>query len=144
MGRHGKDWEQYVGKEFGMLKVLEILPREYRPGGKAKPIMALCRCECGTEKAISISQVVRARVASCGCMQGKCSRALPAWRLGGRDAAVVARLKPKYKCKATLPECLWSSQEHLCCHECDKYSHCPYTPCRNSPEKCGAKLREKH
>lgn len=50
-----------TGKKYGRLEVL------LRAASGSKRPMWLCRCECGTEKAIRADHLVAGKVVSCGC-----------------------------------------------------------------------------
>jgi len=51
-----------VGRTFGRLTVLRISHR------RGKNLYWLCRCECGTEKAIFGADLKRGKTTSCGCL----------------------------------------------------------------------------
>lgn len=46
------------GRKFGRLTMLTKLPNN----------RALCLCDCGTEKSITISHIIRGKIQSCGCL----------------------------------------------------------------------------
>lgn len=52
-----------IGKKFGRYTVLQ----EIRQTGKRRHM--LCRCDCGTEKVISIDKLKRGTTKSCGCLK---------------------------------------------------------------------------
>lgn len=55
--------------DFGFLKVLEeVEPKVYHYTHRdAKMRMMLCRCKCGTEKVVSLNNLIRGTTISCGC-----------------------------------------------------------------------------
>lgn len=58
-----------AGQKFGMLEVVDPEVRipsaqKSRPGGWRA---ALCRCECGNEKAVRLNHLLTGSVSSCGC-----------------------------------------------------------------------------
>lgn len=67
MGRTIYKDEDLIGKKFGKLTILSIYLKEV---GKTKPEKnryAHCKCDCGNETDISISDVCRGKRRSCGC-----------------------------------------------------------------------------
>lgn len=54
---------EYTGKRFGRLIVLSLVGT-----GRGKSFW-LCRCDCGTEKAICAGNIKSGRTKSCGCLQ---------------------------------------------------------------------------
>lgn len=52
----------HIGKKYNCLTILEEL---------SKPSRVIVRCECGTVKTVSKSQVLRGRTKSCGCIKSK-------------------------------------------------------------------------
>jgi hypothetical protein len=57
---------QLIGQTFGRLTVIGNAPNYVSPGGQ-RHSQWLCRCECGTEKAIRGSELRKGAVQSCGC-----------------------------------------------------------------------------
>lgn len=57
--------EDLAGRRFGCLTVLE------KTSSKNKHTMWLCRCDCGTEKAVNADNLVRGLTRSCGCAAQK-------------------------------------------------------------------------
>lgn len=70
IGHNGKGvWAiESIGEVFGRLKVLSIIERK-----NAKPI-AVCLCECGKEKNISLQDLRNGKTRSCGCLLSEASR----------------------------------------------------------------------
>ena len=56
----------YVGKKYGRLTVVRSLKPEERQSQNKK---WLCRCECGREVQVDISQLTRGNTKSCGCFR---------------------------------------------------------------------------
>lgn len=64
-----KFWNEYVGKKFGLLKVLEIIEPK-----QAKNLLGLevgrtyfaCKCKCGEVKFLPAGNVKSGAIASCG------------------------------------------------------------------------------
>lgn len=55
----------HAGKRFGRLIALNLIPRKTRWGNRIWE----CKCDCGTIKEISSSQLVAGYSRSCGCLQ---------------------------------------------------------------------------
>lgn len=62
----GKPIRDLSDQQFGKLTVLTRTQSDKH--GNAR---WLCRCECGTEKAVATPELVRGKTKSCGCSQGK-------------------------------------------------------------------------
>ena len=57
-----REWPTLIGEKFGMLTVIEQAP------SSAKGLRRwLCRCDCGTEKIVTGSNLRRGTTVSCGC-----------------------------------------------------------------------------
>jgi len=54
-----KNIKDLTGKVFSYLEVIKL--------AQTKPVRWLCRCECGNEKLIDTSNLVRGATKSCGC-----------------------------------------------------------------------------
>lgn len=63
-----KNPNEYIGKKYGNLTVLEIIPGNSRikPEMKAQ---ARCKCDCGNEKNIQFSHMKNGNTSSCGCLR---------------------------------------------------------------------------
>jgi len=71
-----KNIKDLTGKTFNYLTVLKL--------AQTKPVLWLCRCECGVEKFIDTSNLVRGSTKSCGCMKAQLvSRATSTHRESG-------------------------------------------------------------
>lgn len=57
-----------IGVSFGRLTIIKRADDRIAPGNKLKA-MAICRCECGNEKAIAVESLRRGHTKSCGCIQ---------------------------------------------------------------------------
>lgn len=59
----------YIGKKWGRLTLVKLLPLERREDGKGAIRMALFRCDCGSpDKVLQFKNVVRSKsTVSCGC-----------------------------------------------------------------------------
>lgn len=55
--------KDYTGQEFGKLIIIKMIY------GKYQKTKALCRCECGNEKVISIQNILNGHMQSCGCYE---------------------------------------------------------------------------
>ena len=53
-----------LGKKFGKLKVLGFGDKR----GKSSSQFWLCKCECGNEKVLSASHLIKRQIVSCGCL----------------------------------------------------------------------------
>lgn len=51
-----------IGQVYGKLTITGLIYNE-----KAKRNYALCKCECGNEKVVSISNLIKGATTSCGC-----------------------------------------------------------------------------
>jgi len=58
-----KNIKELTGKTFNYLTVLKL--------AQTKPVLWLCRCECGVEKFIDTSNLVLGRTKSCGCKKAE-------------------------------------------------------------------------
>ncbi len=56
------------GDKFGNLTVLKEVEPFRQPSGQTQRGI-LCKCDCGNEKVIRLSQLIRLRISSCGCKQ---------------------------------------------------------------------------
>lgn len=66
MGKTKKDISQLIGQTFNRLTLIEeIEPMRY---GTTTVRRALFKCNCGTEKAIYLLNVVSGQIKSCGCI----------------------------------------------------------------------------
>jgi hypothetical protein len=65
-----------VGKEFGLLNVIEVSPRELWKGGTQ---YWLCKCQCGKTKHIRTSHLVLGKTISCGCLRLRKGKNNPNW-----------------------------------------------------------------
>lgn len=63
--------DNFIGKKFGRLTVLEIVPKDKRIGGKdaIKRTQYLCQCDCGNKSIVTQLNLVRGRTRSCGCIR---------------------------------------------------------------------------
>lgn len=62
--RYKKDDEELIGKKFGKLTILEVIPGSRNKRKRVKYI-----CECGTIKIVTKMDVTRGHSKSCGCMR---------------------------------------------------------------------------
>ncbi len=61
--KHGKSYEELVGKKFGKLKVLSVYRRERE--GKRALYRAKCQCDCGNKKDIDAIYLKFSRTGNC-------------------------------------------------------------------------------
>ena len=61
--------DEFIGKKFGRLTVIEALPRERDAGGVLKKEMWLCSCECGNSHTSQKNHLVSGGTTSCGCLK---------------------------------------------------------------------------
>ena len=124
-----------VDKRFGMLVVLEELPR--RPGDKQ--VRYSCRCDCGTIIETDAA-CLRGGKKSCGCLRSRNkelrlkreeekreSRMLTKERLKSQKFNVICP-HPSSRCNL--------SKAGLCCTDCDQNAFCDEA-CKNMPQSCG-------
>lgn len=101
----GKRAKDEVGKVYGRWTVLERVENHGRNG------TFLCRCECGTERAVQGRGLRSGKSQSCGCLHAELQRASAAvWRTGAyKEApgyqAVHQRLRVE-KGRASEHECV--------------------------------------
>lgn len=62
-----RDYKDLIGRRFGALTVIRILPRERAENGRLKRAMAVCQCDCGKEKVAGCNDLLGGRYSSCGC-----------------------------------------------------------------------------
>lgn len=130
-----KDYTEYLGREYGRLTVIEILPRKYDKNGRMSKQEVRCRCRCGNTVVVQLAHLRHGYKISCGCYRKPSKR-----DKNEREPYVIEVLKAKYYCDYTTPACARSEIAHLCCCECDKRSKCG-NACQITPDKCGAKGR---
>lgn len=75
-----------IGKRFGHLEVIE----EVRHCGR---LAALCRCDCGVEKAILVHNLM-ARTKSCGCQKGSMIADTKKLDLAGKQFGRLTAIEP--------------------------------------------------
>lgn len=86
--------ESLVGQRFGRWTVIDSAPNRVSASGKTRSIMWLCRCDCGTEKAVGARALKTGMSTSCGCLQKeRVSEALTDDLVGFEfgDLTVIAR-----------------------------------------------------
>ena len=57
-----------TGQRFGRLVVIEEGPPHYTSGNN-RQVCWICKCDCGTIKTITASQLLNGNVKSCGCLR---------------------------------------------------------------------------
>ena len=65
-GRHGRFRDDLLGKEYGKWKVIGRIEKTI--SGQA---FWMCKCECGTERAVRAGLLTRGASTNCGCVNGK-------------------------------------------------------------------------
>lgn len=63
-----------TGKRFGRLVVLKEAKPHISKSGKTKMRMWLCRCDCGVEKEILGTSLMKGATKSCGCLNSEAAR----------------------------------------------------------------------
>lgn len=63
-----KDWSLYIGSRFNRLEILDYKRERFN---KKSVVKFLCKCDCGNEKWINASNVIRGISKSCGCGERK-------------------------------------------------------------------------
>lgn len=81
----------FTGTKSGMLTVLRLTRRI----GKGR-WMCLCKCECGKETEIRVSQVVSNATRSCGCLQHRRFENNPRWKPDARETKRDRKCRPEY------------------------------------------------
>jgi hypothetical protein len=56
------------GDKFGNLTVIKEVNAYRQPSGQTQRAI-LCQCDCGNQKTVRLSQLIRLRIISCGCKQ---------------------------------------------------------------------------
>ena len=64
--KHGKTYDDMIGKKYHMLKVLNIYNAEKDKRGRNRKL-ADCLCECGNKKVVRAEALKAGRYVSCGC-----------------------------------------------------------------------------
>ena len=65
--------QELVGKKFARLTVLDIQPY-YTSTGKTNGFSAVCRCDCGNIKNVTVHCLLKGTTTSCGCLQKEKAR----------------------------------------------------------------------
>lgn len=60
-----------IGEKFGRLTILEIF---YKQGKYQQNSFVKCKCDCGNEKVLSLSEIKRGKTSSCGCLRKEISK----------------------------------------------------------------------
>ena len=63
----GSEMDDFIGRKFGRLTVIDVLPREWDEKWKMKPMSYKCQCECGNQHDVLRSSLLSGRTNSCGC-----------------------------------------------------------------------------
>ena len=64
--------QNWIGKEFGLLKVQSIAQKSYYDtNGKYHPLKLQCRCTCGNTTIVFASTLASGHTSSCGCLKSK-------------------------------------------------------------------------
>lgn len=63
-----RQYEEFIGKKFGKLLVVDFGEDYISPSGKRKHRF-ICRCECGKESLVDIYSLQNGSVKSCGCQK---------------------------------------------------------------------------
>src|SRR6185437_8424036 len=66
MPRYAPNKRELAGQTFGRWTVLARAPNRQQPRNRYVTYW-LCRCECGTERAVNTQNLVQGRTTSCGC-----------------------------------------------------------------------------
>jgi len=88
-----KSIKHLIGKKYNRLTIIsEIELKKYEPK------KVLCRCDCGKEKIIVLSNIIKGKSKTCGCMQGMSTHKLSEHRLYDTWTNMKQRcLNPKNK-----------------------------------------------
>lgn len=66
----GRKAEDLTGKKFGLLTAIKrVDDKIYQSGNRS--VMWLCKCECGNEKIVAKTALVKNETRSCGCLKGE-------------------------------------------------------------------------
>lgn len=74
MKRHKtlEEWkDELVGKQFGMLTVLDVQPHIRKSSGKKDGSKAVCICKCGKTHLVVAPKLIRGEYPSCSCCSGR-------------------------------------------------------------------------
>lgn len=124
-----------VNRKFGMLLVLEELPR--RPGDRQ--VRYSCLCDCGNTVETDAA-CLRGGKKSCGCLRGRKKELRLMREAEKRERRMLTkeRLKAEsrtHKCPYPATWCELS-RAGVCCALCEERAACD-DPCMNSPASCG-------
>lgn len=124
-----------VGRRFGMLYVLEELPR--RPGDKQ--VRYSCRCDCGNIVETDAA-CLRGGKGSCGCLRARKKelRLLREQETRERLMLKIEQLEAENNAKKCPYPSSWCdlSKSGVCCSHCDERDNCE-DACMNNPVSCG-------
>lgn len=136
------EFKEHIGKTYGRLTVVEILPRVQGPYGRMKQAEALCKCECGNMTTAPISALTRGKWTSCGCAKHDWHERKKGQYFGSyvadKQSFIAKKLNAQYECPYPTADCVRSIAAHICCHECDREEKCGFA-CQNTSYNCDAK-----
>lgn len=136
-----KNYYDVIGEEYGLLRIVGIMPRKYKKNGHLDDVRVQCECRCGRKYECYYITLTQGQSTSCG----KCIKRTRAKKQKLPVDPIHSKLPRdkkygKYECKYFSSECALSEVLHICCCECEKYKSC-VRKCTNKPELCGAKKR---
>ena len=101
MGRQPLNTNDYIGKRYNKLVILEYVGKRERCSGH----FFKCKCDCGKEVVVRLMQMQCGKTKACGCMTGKYVR---------KRAGLTNIHKRLYT--------IWKSMRHRCCNpKCKSY-----------------------
>lgn len=133
MAKDEKKLLDIIGKRFGKLVVIELLPRERDAKGNLvlvgtgypAPPKYRCQCDCGNQSIVSRHSLLTLTTKSCGCLKkSQASSLLKRFRNKAGNLAFNG-CKLKKGCGTSV-----------CCWDCGKYEKCNQV-CTKNPAKCG-------
>lgn len=133
MAKDEKRLLDIIGKRFGKLIVLELLPRERDEKGNLvlvgtgypAPPKYLCQCDCGNKSIVGRHSLLSLTTKSCGCIKKYTASSL--LKMFRNKAGNIS----KYGC-GIKKDC----GRNICCWDCNKYEKCNNL-CTQTPAKCG-------
>jgi hypothetical protein len=123
--------DEIIGKKFEKLTILEIIPKI------RGVVMCKCKCDCGTEKHISLWNILRRSTKSCGCQRKNTSiRNLPIFKsiIGNRYGRLIV--------KEQMPSNKYGYRIWKCKCDCGNEKNIAGVNLINGTQSCGCYAKE--